>query len=189
MIKQHQDLLWHNVSTWSDTLPRPSVSPGRHTYQQCCICRDSQGSANCVLKTARNQLNYAWGEYFYALLLEVFLSLKVCWSRPASIVHTTGNNPSMHLSPSSTLWICRPAGCIFRCRTRCCEWSCGRLTLQVIASPSLCCKLLEAINSTVCTLHRTFLSSEGMRKRPTGKIKRFQEDLPFLSHSRQCRRR
>ena len=41
------------------------------------------------LKTARNQLNYAWGEYFYALLLEVFLSLKVCWPRPASIVHTT----------------------------------------------------------------------------------------------------
>ena len=89
MIKQHQDLLWHNVSTWSDTLPRPSVSPGRHTYQQCCICRDSQGSANCVLKTARNQLNYAWREYFYALLFEVFLSLNVCWPRPASIVHTT----------------------------------------------------------------------------------------------------
>ena len=82
-------LIWHNVFTWSDKHPRPSVSPGRHTYQQCCICRDSQGSANCVLKTARNQLNYAWGEYFYALLLEVFLSLKVCWSRPASIVHTT----------------------------------------------------------------------------------------------------
>ena len=41
------------------------------------------------LKTDRNQLNYAWGEYFYALLLEVFLSLKVCWPRPASIVHTT----------------------------------------------------------------------------------------------------
>ena len=97
-----------------------------------------------------------------------------------------GNNPSMHLSPSSTLWICRPAGCIFRCRTRCCEWSCGRVTLQVIASPSLCCKLPEAINCAVCTLHRTFLSSKGMRKRPTGKIKRFQEDLSFLNHCRHC---
>ena len=52
MIKQRQDLLWHNVSTWSDTLPRPSVSPGRHTCQQCCICQGSQGSENCILKTA-----------------------------------------------------------------------------------------------------------------------------------------
>ena len=188
-------LIWHNVFTWSDKHPRPSVSPGRHTYQQCCICRDSQGSANYVLETARNQLNYAGGT-FLCTVSWGFPQLKDVLVKTSK--HSTyyrGNKASVHpslLHPSSTLWICRPAGCIFRCRTRCSEWSCGRLTLQVIASPSLRCKLPEAINCTVCTLHRTFLSSEGMRKRPTGKIERFQEDLSFLKlavHCRQCRRR
>ena len=81
MIKQIQDLLWHNVSTWSDTLPRPSVSPGRHTYQQCCICQGSQGSGNCVLKTISYESIIRRGGFVYALLLELFC---LFWFSPAS---------------------------------------------------------------------------------------------------------
>ena len=169
-------MLWHNVSTWSDTLPHPSVSPGRHTYQQCCICRGSQGSANCVLKTAISYESIIHREgiclcttSWVILPFLIFPSFKIGQNQQA--LCCTGNKALVYSYPSSTLWICRPDGCIFRCRTRCWEWSCGRLTLQVIASPSLCCKLPEAINCTVCTLHRTFLSFEGMRKRPIGKIK------------------